>query len=91
MGHGVGFRDPRETLDRGSVEADAFLEGAFELGWGDRDRLEETEHVCEPEPDEADVTFFQGAENEFLLSIHTSNTMHVLLIPCYRCPARHVA
>ncbi|COV15566.1 Uncharacterised protein [Mycobacterium tuberculosis] len=89
--HRIGFRDPRKALDRGSVEADAFLEGALEFGWGDGDRLEETEHVCEPQPDEADVAFFQGTKNEFLLSVHTSNSMHCLLKPCYRCPARSVA
>ena len=70
VGDGVGFRDPREALDRGAVEADAFLEGALEFGRGDGDRLEETEHVGEPEPHEADVPFLQRAEDEFLLSIH---------------------
>ena len=29
---GVGLRDPGKALDGGSVEADAFLEGALELG-----------------------------------------------------------
>lgn len=87
----VSDSETRKALDRGSVEADAFLEGALEFGWGDGDRLEETEHVCEPQPDEADVAFFQGTKNEFLLSVHTSNSMHCLLKPCYRCPARSVA
>ena len=68
--HGVGFRDPGEALDRGAVEADALLEGAFEFGGRDRDRLEESEHVGEPQPDEADVAFLQRAQHEFLLSIH---------------------
>ena len=70
LGHHVGFRDPGEALDRGSVEADALLEGALEFGRGDRDRLEVSEHVGEPQPDEADVAFLQRAQHEFLLAIH---------------------
>src|ERR1700743_2056180 len=86
--HGVGFRDTPEASDRGSIEADAFFEGAFEFGWGDGDRLQVTEHISEPKPHEADVSFLQGAEDEFLLSIHTPNSRQCLLILCYRCPFR---
>lgn len=89
--HCVGFRDPGKALDRRSVEADAFLKGAFEFGRCDRNRLEKTKHVGEPKPDEADVTLFQCAEDEFLLPIHDSNSMQDVLNACYRCPARHVA
>ena len=81
--NGVGFRDPREALDRGSVESDALLEGAFEFGWGDGDLFEVTEHIGEPKPNEADVPFLQRAEDEFLLSIHTPNSRQLLLILCY--------
>ena len=66
----VGFRHPREPLDRGAVEADALLEGAVELGGRDGYRLEVSEHVGEPQPDEADIAFLQRAQHEFLLPIH---------------------
>lgn len=83
VGDGVGFRDAGEALDRGSVEADALFESALEFGRGDGDRLEVTQHVREPEPDEANVPFLQRAEDEFLLSIHTTNSRQLLLIRCY--------
>ena len=69
-GHHVGFRDPGKALDRGAVEADALLEGAFEFGGRDRYGLEVSEYVGEPQPDEADVAFLQRAQHEFLLPIH---------------------
>ena len=69
-GHHVGLRHPGKPLDRGAVESDALLEGAFEFGRSDRDGLEVSEHVGEPQPDEADVAFLQRAQHEFLLPIH---------------------
>ena len=76
MSDGVGLRHPGKALDGRSVEADAFLEGALKLGRRDSDRLEETEHVGKPQPDEPDIPFLQRAEHEFLLSIHNWNSMH---------------
>ena len=69
-GEHVRLVHTREALDRGTVEADAFGERAFELGRSDRDRLQEAEHVCEPEPDEADVPFLDRPQDELLLSLH---------------------
>src|SRR3954463_12489801 len=37
---------------------------------GARYRFEVSEHVGEPQPDEADVAFLQRAQHEFLLPIH---------------------
>jgi hypothetical protein len=85
VSHRVGLRNPGKPLDGRSVEADAFLEGALEFGRGDRDRLEETEHVGKPQPDEPDIPFLQRAEHEFLLSIHDLNSMHRPLNLCYHC------
>ena len=69
-GHHVGLGDAGEALDGGSVEADALFEGAFQLGRRDRHGLEVSEHVGEPQPDKANVAFFQRAQHEFLLAIH---------------------
>ncbi len=84
MRDGVGFRDSGEAFDGRPVEADAFFERTLKLGGRDRDRLEETEHVGKPQPDESDVPFLQRAKHEFLLSIHTWNSMHAALNLCYR-------
>ena len=69
-GDHVGLRGPGEALDRGSVEADSLLERTLEFGWCDGDRLQVSEHIGEPQPDEADIAFFQRAQHEFLLPIH---------------------
>ena len=54
----VRFVNPRETLDGAAVEADAVRERALELSRGDRDGLERTEHVGEPEPDKTNIPLF---------------------------------
>ena len=59
-----------KPFDRRAVEADALLERALEFGGRDRYRLEVSEHVGEPQPDESDVAFLQRAQHEFLLPIH---------------------
>src|ERR1700727_1303012 len=84
MSDGVGFRDPGKALNGRPVKADAFFEGTLKLGRCDRARLEETEHVGEPQADESDVPFLQRAEDEFLLSIHNWNSRHPRLSLCYR-------
>src|SRR5439155_24011878 len=47
-----------------------FFERAFELGRRDRERLQEPEHVGEPQPDEADVPLLDGAEDVLLVEHH---------------------
>ena len=66
----VGFVDAGETLNRGTIKAQALVEGAFYLGGCERDGLEGADHVGEPEADEADVALFDGAQYEFLLTVH---------------------
>ena len=70
LGEHVGLVDPGEALDRRAVEADALVERALELGRRDRDRLEEAEHVGEPQPHEADVALLERPEHELLLLVH---------------------
>src|SRR5690606_7796825 len=53
----------------GAVEADALGERSLQFGGGDRHRLEEPEYVGEPQPDEPDVAFLEGTQNEFLLAV----------------------
>jgi hypothetical protein len=57
-GDHVALVHPGEALDGRAVEADSVRERALELGRGDGDGFERTEHVGEPEPDEANVPLF---------------------------------
>ena len=80
LGQHVRLGDTGETLDRRAVETDALDEGALELGRRDGHRLEETEHIGEPQPHEADVPLLERPEHKFLLLVH------VLIVPgwCFR-------
>src|SRR5680860_658117 len=90
LGEHVGLVHTGETLDRGAVEPDAFGERALELGGCDRDRLEVTEHVGEPQPYEANITLLECAKNELFLLAHSAppeTSFHLV-----RCvPAKCVA
>src|SRR5205807_724513 len=67
----VALLPPREPLDRGAVEADPVFERVLELRRRDRDTLEESEDVREPQPDEADVMLPRDLENVFdIVSLH---------------------
>ena len=59
----VGLLDPGEAVDRGAVEAHAFGERTLELLRGDRERLQEPEHVGEPEAHEADPALLDRAQD----------------------------
>ena len=74
MGDHVGLVDPGEALDRRAVEAHALREGGLELGRGDRDRLQEAEHVGEPHPDEPDVALFDRPQHELGLLVHPAQS-----------------
>ena len=62
--HHVGFLDAAEPLDRGAVEPHALGERTLELLGRDRERLQEPEHVGEPQPDEPDPPLLDRAQNE---------------------------
>ena len=70
----VGLEDARESLDRRSVEADALLEGALDLGRCDGHGLELPGDVSEPQADEADVAFLDGSEHVLLLLVHGASS-----------------
>ena len=69
-GQHVGFLDPAVALDRRPVEGHALLEGDLQLGGCDLDRLEETEHVGEPQPDETYAALLDGAQDVLELALH---------------------
>ena len=70
----VGLEDARQSLDRRSVEADALLEGALDLGRCDGHGLELSGDVGEPQADEADVAFLDGSEHVLLLLVHGASS-----------------
>ena len=74
----VRLVDARESLDGGAVEADALTERVLEFRGRDGHRLEDAEHVREPQPDESNVALLDAAKHVFLLLIH------VPILP-YRC------
>ena len=65
----VGLEDAGQALDGRSVEADALLEGALDLGRRDGHGLELSGDVSEPQADEADVAFLDGSEHVLLLLV----------------------
>src|SRR5699024_4688265 len=71
LGDRVCLEGPREALNRGTIETDALRERPFQLGGSHGHGLQITLNVGEPEADEADIAFFKGAEDEFLLAAHS--------------------
>ena len=75
-GCGVGPRQhvlllvAREPIDRAAVELHALGESNLELCRRDRERLQEAEDVCEPQPDEADASFLDGSQHILFLFLH---------------------
>ena len=80
QGEGAGVREGEhvrlleggEAVDGRPVEADALLEGLLQLLGRNRERLEVSKHVREPEPHEADVALLDGPQDEVdvLLAAH---------------------
>ena len=69
-GEHVALLDPAEAVDGRTVELDTLLERGVELDRGDGDGLDLAEHVGEPEPHQADPSFFDGPQHVVLLVIH---------------------
>ena len=70
LGQHVGFLDPAVALDGRAVEGHALLEGDLELGRRDLDRLQEPEHIGEPEADETHAALLDGAQDVLQLALH---------------------
>ena len=63
------------ALERRAVEPDAVLERRLELGDGDREALEQAEHVDEPEADEPHAALLDRAQHELFPSGHAEDRM----------------
>ena len=64
-GYGVGFVAAGEAVDDGTVEACAGVQHMLEFVDGDRETLDRSEDVGEPQSDEPNVLLVGGAEDEF--------------------------
>src|SRR4029453_2281890 len=67
------------------VELHAALERVLELGRGDGERLQEPEHVGEPQADEADVTVLARPEHVLLLLVHGAAMLSATAGEVTRC------
>ena len=83
-GEHVALLHAAEAVDRRAVELHALVEGVLELGRRDGEGLELAEHVGEPEPDEPDPAFLDGAQHVVLLAFHHPT---MLTWPARRLPA----
>ncbi len=77
---------PAQSPDRDPSKPMPFLEGAPSSSAGAMYEPPEDQHVQNHSRTKG--ALFQVRRTNFLLSVHTSNSMHRLLKPCYRCPAR---
>jgi hypothetical protein len=66
----VGLLDAGVPVDRGTVEGHPLLEGNLQLGRADRNRLEESKDVGEPEADEADAPLLDRSHHVIGLFAH---------------------
>ena len=65
----------REAVDRAAVEGHALVEGVFEFGGGDVEGLVATEHVGEPQLDEAHAALLDGAKDVLRLRLAYSTIL----------------
>src|SRR5690606_2357598 len=80
-----------EALDRRAVEADALRKRILKLGGRDGDRLEDAQHVREPQTDEADVALLDAAKHILLLLVHGPYpALRMLPLCCMKQGARRV-
>jgi hypothetical protein len=67
----AGSEDAGQALDRGTVESESFLEGAFHLGRGQGHGLERSHDVGEPQAHKPHVALFDRPQDKLLLAVHT--------------------
>jgi hypothetical protein len=70
IGDDVPLPRPCRPLHRRAVEPDALLERRLELGHGDGQRLEDAEHVDEPQAHEADAPLLHRAQDVCVARSH---------------------
>lgn len=62
--------NPREPFDGGSIEANALIESTLQLSRCDRDGLQRSQDVGEPQTHETDIPLFNGPQYELCLFLH---------------------
>ena len=66
----IGLVHTRQSLDGGSVDSKPLGKRALDLGGCQRNVLEGSRHVGEPQPNELHTAFLNGAEHKLLLLVH---------------------
>jgi hypothetical protein len=74
MGKHVGLIDPREALDRRTIEAHAFGERSLELGRRDGHRLQKAENIGEPHTDKSHIALFDRPQYKLGLLVHPAKS-----------------
>ena len=85
-GQHVRLLDAGEALDRGSVKAHAFIKSSLELGGSDREALEGSQHVGEPEADKLDLLLLDDTYDVLLGQLFC----HSRSFPCCAGGLRHM-
>jgi len=69
-GEDVGLLGAREAVDRAAVEGHALVERILEFRGGDVERLVASQHVGEPQLDEANAALLDGSQYVLSLALH---------------------
>ena len=77
MNDHVVFGHTGHALDGGTVEAKTLLKCGFQFGRSNRHGFQCSQHIREPETNEAHVAFFDRAQRKLLLSIHNRLSFHI--------------
>ena len=73
-GQHVALLNPRESVDRRSVERHPLLEGVLELGRADGEALQLSQHVGEPQPNKPDAALLDRAQDVVQLGLHVDES-----------------
>ena len=65
-----------EAFHCGTVESEPFLERSFQFSRCDSHGLQRSQHIREPQTNEAHVAFFDCAQSKLLLFIHSAPSFH---------------
>ena len=72
----IVFGHTGEAFHCGTVESEPFLERSFQFSRCDSHGLQRSQHIREPQTNEAHVAFFDCAQSKLLLFIHSAPSFH---------------
>ena len=72
----IVFGHARQTFHRGTVESEPLLECGLKFRRCDGNGFQCSQHIREPQANEAHVAFLDGAQRKLLLFIHNASSFH---------------